>query len=96
MATDYVRCRIDPAIKERATKNLEAKGLSMSDALRNFVTLVADEKDDSEDDAAYEAFVAAAVERARNNPHPTYTHDEAYLYMRKRFIELMEKHKALA
>ena len=45
MATDtVVRARIDSDTKERATKALQAMGLSVSDAIRLMLLRVADEK----------------------------------------------------
>lgn len=43
-ADTYVRARIDTNTKERATKALEAMGLSISDAIRLLMLRVADER----------------------------------------------------
>jgi DNA-damage-inducible protein J len=40
----YVRARIDPNTKERATAALDAMGLSVSDAIRLLMLRVADEQ----------------------------------------------------
>ena len=43
MAGTYVRARIDPDTKERATEALEKMGLSVSDAIRLLMLRIADE-----------------------------------------------------
>jgi DNA-damage-inducible protein J len=43
MTGTYVRARIDPDIKERATDALEKMGLSVSDAIRLLMLRIADE-----------------------------------------------------
>ena len=43
-ATDYVRARIDPAIKNEAANVLATLGLSVSDACRMMLTKIALEK----------------------------------------------------
>jgi len=43
-ATDYVRARIDPAIKNEAANVLASLGLSVSDACRMMLTKIALEK----------------------------------------------------
>lgn len=43
-ADSYVRARIDAETKERASRALEAMGLSVSDAIRMLMLRVADEK----------------------------------------------------
>ena len=40
----YVRARIDADTKERATEALEARGLSVSDAIRLLMLRIADER----------------------------------------------------
>ena len=42
-ADTYVRARIDPAVKQRATTALDAMGLSVSDAIRLLMVRIADE-----------------------------------------------------
>ena len=42
-ANTYVRARIDSDTKERATKALDAMGLSISDAIRMLMLRIADE-----------------------------------------------------
>ena len=44
MTTDYVRARIDPAIKNEAANVLATLGLTVSDACRMMLTKVAMEK----------------------------------------------------
>ena len=44
MTTDYVRARIDPAIKNEAANVLATLGLTVSDACRMMLTKVAVEK----------------------------------------------------
>lgn len=43
-ADTYVRARIDPETKARATDALEAMGLSISDAIRLLMLRIADER----------------------------------------------------
>ncbi len=43
-ADSYVRARIDTATKQRATEELDAMGLSISDAIRLLMLRVADER----------------------------------------------------
>jgi DNA-damage-inducible protein J len=43
-ATDYVRARIDPAIKNEAANVLSTLGLTVSDACRMMLTKIAREK----------------------------------------------------
>ena len=43
MTGTYVRARIDPDTKERATEALEKMGLSVSDAIRLLMLRIADE-----------------------------------------------------
>jgi len=43
MAGTYVRARIDPGTKERATEALEKMGLSVSDAIRLLMLRIAEE-----------------------------------------------------
>ena len=43
MTGTYVRARIDPGTKERATKALEKMGLSVSDAIRLLMLRIAEE-----------------------------------------------------
>lgn len=43
MTGTYVRVRIDPDTKERATEALEKMGLSVSDAIRLLMFRIADE-----------------------------------------------------
>ena len=44
MTGTYVRARIDPDTKERATEALEKMGLSVSDAIRLLMLRIADER----------------------------------------------------
>lgn len=44
IADTYVSARIDSITKERATEALDAMGLSVSDAIRMFLMLVADQQ----------------------------------------------------
>ena len=44
IANTYVRARIDQATKDKASKALEAMGLSISDAIRILMLRVADER----------------------------------------------------
>ena len=43
-ADTYVRARIDSGTKERASKALDAMGLSISDAIRLLMIRIADER----------------------------------------------------
>jgi DNA-damage-inducible protein J len=63
--TTMIHVRVDERVKARATKALEAMGLSVSDAVRVLLTRVAAEKALPFDVKVPNAVTAAAIKEAR-------------------------------
>lgn len=78
-ANALIQTRIDPAVKARATAVLEEMGMTVSDAVRIFLTRTANEGAFPfplvANAAEHDAWFRAKVLEALNDPHPAVPHD---------------------
>ena len=75
-----VQARIDPDIRDRASKVLERAGLTVSDAVRILLTRTANEGalpfELLNESAEYDAWFRAKVQEALDDPRPSIPHEE--------------------
>ena len=73
-----IQFRIEPEIKTLAKQALKKKGVSLSDALRSFVsTLASTEKDMTKEDAWLKEQIEDTFERVARGDNVYYSEDEA-------------------
>ena len=92
-ATALVQTDIDSDIKERAAAVLHEMGISVSDAVRIFLTRTAEEgalpfalTSDAE---AHDRWFRAQVQEALDDPRPAIPHEEVKAYFDKRKAALL-------
>lgn len=91
-----IQFRIEPEIKTLAKQALKKKGVSLSDALRSFVsTLASTEKDMTKEDAWLKEQIEDTFERVARGDNVYYSEDEAEERMNA-FILKIEKQEQLA
>ena len=83
-----VQTRIDPEIRDRASKVLAKSGLTVSDAVRILLTRTANEgalpMELLTPDEAYDAWFRAKVQEALDDPRPDISGEEVEAYFAKR------------
>jgi len=83
-----VQARIDPAVKKKAANVLEGAGLTVSDAVRIFLTRTANEGVPpflfGEPSAEYDEWFRTKVQEALADPRPEVPDREVTLYFAKR------------
>lgn len=91
-----IQFRIEPEIKTLAKQALKKKGVSLSDALRSFVsTLASTEKDMTKEDTWLKEQIEDTFERVARGDNVYYSEDEAEERMNA-FILKIEKQEQLA
>jgi|SRR5665213_4074364 len=95
-ANALVQTRIDEDIRDRASAVLEAQGMTVSEAVRILLTRTANEGAlpfTPANDAQYDAWFRAKVQKALDDPRPRIPHAEVMQRASKRRAELLGKPK---
>lgn len=90
-----VQARIDPDIRDRASKVLERSGLTVSDAVRILLTRTANEGalpfELMKESAEYDAWFRAKVQEALDDPRPDIPGEEVEAYFAEKRAGLNPK-----
>jgi DNA-damage-inducible protein J len=94
-ANALVQTRVDPKVKERASKVLENMGLTVSDAVRILLTKTANEGalpfPLASDPAAYDLWFRRKVQQSLDDPRPPMPHADVEAYFAGRRKTAREK-----
>lgn len=98
VATALVQTRIDPDLKDRASKVLDAMGLTVSDAVRILLTRVANEGalpfNFAVDPAVYDAWFRAKVQEALDDSGRATPHEDVEARFAKRRSAALRRARA--